>query len=50
MKKMTKKEAILEARRLRAEGKNAKAMCHSGVATQPGRGLVAFVNYYVEVK
>lgn len=44
---MTKKEAIKLARKLRAEGKNVKAYCRSGVYTQPGRGIVAFVEYFV---
>lgn len=46
---MTKQQAIKEARRLRAEGKSAKVMCRSGVYTQPGRGVVPFVEYFVQV-
>lgn len=50
MKKMTKKQAIAEARRLRAEGKKASARCYSGITTVPGKGIVAFVEYYVRVE
>lgn len=44
---MSKRQALAEARRLRALGRVVKVMCRSGVYCQPGRGLVAFCTYYV---
>lgn len=46
---MTKREAIRKAQQLRAEGKNAKVFCRSGVYTRPGLGIVPFIEYFVKV-
>lgn len=46
---MTKKQAIQEAKALRATGKTVKVFCRSGVYTQPGRGIVPFVEYFIKV-
>lgn len=46
---MTKKAALTEARRLRAEGKVVKVFHHSGIYTQPGRGIASYSYYSVKV-
>ena len=45
---MTKKQALAEALKIRAAGGKAKVMYRSGVYTQPGRGIVAYVEYFVQ--
>lgn len=45
---MTKKQAIQEAKARRAAGEAVKVFCHSGVYTQPGKGVVTFCNYFVK--
>lgn len=44
---MTKSQAIRLAKKLRAEGRNVKVFCESGIYTQPGRGLSTFSHYFV---
>lgn len=44
---MTKKQAIQLAKKLRSEGKVVKVYERSGVYTQPGRGIVPFVEYFI---
>lgn len=44
---MTKKQAIKELRTRREKGEPVKLYRRSGVYTQPGRGIVAFVSYEV---
>ncbi len=44
---MTKSEAIKVLKAARAAGKAVKLYRRSGVYTQPGRGIVAFVSYEV---
>lgn len=46
---MTKTQAFQKARQLRAEGKIVKIFRHEGIYTQPGRGIVPFINYEVRV-
>lgn len=45
---MTKKAALTEARRLRAEGKTVKVFMHSGIYTQPGKGIASYCYYSVK--
>lgn len=44
---MTKQQAIQLAKTLRKQGKQVKVYCRSGIYTQPGRGIVSFVEYFV---
>lgn len=46
---MTLRQAKAQAKALRAAGKVVKIFKSSGVYTQPGRGIVAFETYYVEI-
>ena len=45
--KMTKKEAFELARKLRSEGRTVKILRHTGIYTQPGRGVVGYDYYTV---
>lgn len=45
-----KRQAVEAAKLARAEGKVAKVYRHSGVYTQPGRGLAGFCYYTVTTK
>ena len=45
----SKKHAIRIRNEQRAQGKTAKAYCHSGIATVPFQGITSFCNYYVKV-
>jgi hypothetical protein len=44
----TKKEAIQEAKKRRANGETVKVFCHTGVGAQPGKGLAAYRYYTVK--
>lgn len=44
---VTKQEAIKEAKSRRAKGESVKVVRRSGVYTQPGRGVVAYVTFEV---
>lgn len=44
----TRKKAIAAVREYRKSSPGAKLYVHQGVATQPGKGLVAFVNYFIK--
>lgn len=44
----TKAAALKAARKLRSQGKTVKVFHHSGVYTQPGRGLASYDYYTVQ--
>lgn len=45
----TRTEALRQARALRDQGAECKIFRRAGTYTQPGRGIVSFVEYRVEV-
>jgi Ran GTPase-activating protein (RanGAP) involved in mRNA processing and transport len=42
--------AMRKLKEQQAKGHNVKLVRHSGIYTQPGRGILAFVNYSIQAK
>lgn len=47
-KDTTRQKAIAAVRACRKTAPGAKLYFHQGVVTQPGKGLVAFVHYFIK--